>query len=73
MRAFPDIFAALFTSTTTVSPLDVLECLKIPQNLSEADMITIPCLRQFITEASEEGIYKYIHGCIYLYCLQFRS
>ena len=41
MRAFPDNFAALVTSMTTVSPSDVLNCLKIPKNLSKDDITTI--------------------------------
>ena len=56
MRAFPDIFAALFTSSTTASPYDVLDCLKIPNNLSEDDIITISCLQKFIRQATKEGI-----------------
>ena len=41
MRAFPDVFAALFTSMTTVSPSDVLNCLKILKNLSKDDITNI--------------------------------
>ena len=37
MQAFPDNFAAM----TTVSPSDILNCLKIPKNLSKDDITTI--------------------------------
>lgn len=72
LRAFLEEFVKLFTYTASVTASDVLDAIYVQEG-SEVDHVVMLNLQEFVTEASEEGVFnlQLLISCfsyVYLFC-----